>query len=120
MDRVLLLEDFWVADPAFEQRIVVTDVFTGEQVEEEEDVFGAELTVGYDAEVTLDVVDRISEETFWTIIFPPFDESDFSFEMFDESYVTDADFQFDESLFDEMIDEGEQDATAQQVFTAAP
>ncbi len=120
LDRVLLLEDFWVADPAFEQRIVVTDVFTGEQVEEEEDVFGTELAVGYDAEVTLDVVDRISEETFWTIIFPPFDESDFSFEMFDESYVTDADFQFAESLFDEMVAGSEQDATAQQVFTAAP
>lgn len=120
LDRVLLLEDFWVADPAFVERIIVKDVFTGEQLEEQEDVFGTELATGYDAEVTLDVVDRISEEVFWNIIFQPFDESDFSFEQFNESFVTDADFQFDESLYDALVTEGEQDETAQQVFTAAP
>ncbi len=120
LDRVLLLEDFWVADPAFIERIIVTDVFTGEQVQQEEDVFGTELAVGYDAQVTLDVVDRISEETFWNIIFPPFDESDFSFEQFDDDFVTDADFQFDERIFDELVGTDAQDSSAQQVYTAAP
>lgn len=120
LDRVLLLEDFWVADPAFVERIIIKDVFTGAQVAEEEDVFGSELAVGYDAEVTLESIDRISEETFWNIIFPPFEESDFSFEQFDENYVTDADFQFDESTFEEMVGIPEKDETAQQVFTAAP
>lgn len=121
LERVLLLEDFWVADPAFEERIIIQDAFSGEQVEEESDVFGTELATGYDAEVTLDVIDRMDEETFWNIIFPPFDESDFGFETFDqEGFVTDQDFAFDEAMFDEMVDFEEIDPTAQQVVTAAP
>ena len=119
LDRVLLLEEFWVADPAFEQRIVVQDALTGLEVEEEEDVFSTSLATGYDAEVSLEIIERIDEETFWNIIFPPFDESDFNFEVFGDGFVSQDDFAFDEQAFDAMVGEQE-DATATQVFTAAP
>lgn len=120
LDRVLLLEDFWVADPAFEQRIVVQDAQTGLQVEQEEDVFGTDLATGYDAQVSLEIIDQIDEETFWSIIFPAFDESDFNFEEFDEEFVSQDDFAFDEQAFDAMVDDDAYDPTATQVFTAAP
>jgi outer membrane usher protein len=121
LDRVLLLEDFWVSDPAFEERIIVKDTSSGLQVEEEMDVFGSELATGYDAQVTLEIVERMDEETFWTIIFPPFDESDFGFESFEQDgFVTEDDFAFDETLFDSMVDSEASDPTAQQVVTAAP
>ena len=112
LDRVLLLEEFWVADPAMESRIIIHDAISGMVVDDEEDVFGTELATSYDAEVTLDVVDRITEEEFWTIIFPPFDESAFNFEDFDDGFVTFDDFYFDEAIFDEMA--------GTQVVTAAP
>jgi|GEM_PF-510640 len=79
-DRVLLLEQFWVADPAFEQRITFKDAFTQENVEEEVDAFGTELVTGYDADVTLSVLERIDEEQFWKIIFPAIEQDDWSFE----------------------------------------
>ncbi len=121
LERVLLLEDFWVSDPAFEQRIIVEDAFSGAQVEEETDVFGAELATGYDAQVTLEVIERMDEETFWTIIFPPFDESDFGFESFEQDgFVSEDDYAFDEDMFDSMVDSEAIDPTAQQVVTAAP
>jgi outer membrane usher protein len=75
-ERVLQLEDFWVSDPKIQERLVVQDE-SGEQVEEETDVFGTELAVGYDATVTLDIEKRVDEESFWAEVFPPFDE-DFS------------------------------------------
>ena len=93
-DRVLLLEWFWVADPALEQRIIVKDVFTQEEVEEELDVFGTELVTGYDANVTLTIVERIDEETFWKIIFPPFEQDDWSFDATPTTEVSDDDFFF--------------------------
>lgn len=120
LDRVLLLEDFWVADPAFEQRIIILDAFTGFQVEEDIDVFGTELTIGYDAEVQLESTGRTDEESFWTLIFPPFDLSDFSFESFDDGFVTEEQFFFDETAFDEMIGIPVEDPAATQIFTAAP
>ena len=120
LDRVLLLEDFWVADPAFEQRIIIQDVFTGLQVEDDFDVFGTELAVGYDAQVFLQAVGRIDEETFWTLIFPPFDMSDFSFESFDDAFVTEQQFFFDESDFDAMVGLPVEDPNATQVVTFAP
>jgi outer membrane usher protein len=121
LERVLLLEDFWVSDPAFEQRIIVKDAFTGVPVGEETDVFGTGLAAGYDAEVTLEVIERIDEETFWTIIFPPFDERDFGFESFaQDGFVTEDDYAFDEDMFNSMIDLEATDPTAQQVVTAAP
>ncbi|MFA6695455.1 MAG: hypothetical protein WCR85_02395, partial [Sphaerochaeta sp.] len=121
LERVLLLEDFWVTDPAFEHRIIVEDAFSGVQVEEETDVFGAELATGYDAQVTLEVIERMDEETFWTIIFPPFDESDFGFESFEQDgFVSEDDYAFDEDMFDSMVDFDATDPNAQQVVTAAP
>ncbi len=93
-DRVLLLEQFWVADPELEQRIIVKDAFTQELVEEEVDVFGTELVTGYDANVSLEVKERINEETFWKIIFPSFEQNDWSFDAFPEPEVTANDFSF--------------------------
>lgn len=89
-DRVLLLEQFWVADPELEERIIVKDVFTQELVDEETDVFGTELVSDYDATATLMIEQRIDEETFWKIIFPPFEEDAWNFDApfepeFDES-----------------------------------
>lgn len=120
LDRVLLLEDFWVSDPQFEERIIVQDAFSGEQIEEETDVFGSELVTGYDASVTLNVIDRLNEESFWTIIFPPFEESDWNFEELDSEYVTEEDYYFDEALWDDVINSESETETATQVFTAAP
>ncbi len=97
------------------------DAFTGVPVGEETDVFGTGLAAGYDAEVTLEVIERIDEETFWTIIFPPFDERDFGFESFaQDGFVTEDDYAFDEDMFNSMIDLEATDPTAQQVVTAAP
>jgi len=79
-DRVLLLEDFWVADPAIETRIIVKDAFTQQPVEEQQDVFGTDLVTGYDASVTLRIVDRIDEESFWKVIFPTLEQDDWSFD----------------------------------------
>ncbi len=120
LDRVLLLEDFWVSDPAFESRIIIKDALTGFAVEKQEDVFGSSLATGYDAEVTLEIVDRIDEETFWSIIFQPFDESDFGLENFDADFVTEDDFTYDGETFDALVGEYEEDPTATQVVTAAP
>lgn len=120
LDRVLLLEDFWVSDPAFEHRLIIQDAHTGLQVDEQSDVFGTELAVGYDAEVTLDIIDRMSEESFWNIIFPPFDESDFNFDLFDQDFVTEQDFYFDEQVFDSLVTPMEQDYSATELVTAAP
>ncbi len=96
-DRVLLLEQFWVADPELETRIIVKDAFTQEVVEEEVDVFGTELVTGYDADVTIEVEDRIDEETFWKIIFPPFEQDDWSFDAVPAAEVTEDDFFFVEA-----------------------
>ena len=96
-DRVLLLEQFWVSDPALEQRIIVKDAFTQENVEEEVDVFGTELVTGYDADVTLTIVERIDEETFWKIIFPPFEQDAWSFDEKTTPEVTENDFFFAEA-----------------------
>ncbi|HKL60105.1 MAG TPA: hypothetical protein VJ863_09410 [Sphaerochaeta sp.] len=93
-DRVLLLEQFWVADPELETRIIVKDAFTQEVVEEEIDLFGTELVTGYDANVTIGIEERIDEETFWKIIFPPFEQDDWSFDAFPEPEVTEDDFFF--------------------------
>ena len=120
LDRVLLLEEFWVADPAMESRIIIHDAISGMVVDDEEDVFGTELATSYDAEVTLDVVDRITEEEFWTIIFPPFDESAFNFEDFDDGFVTFDDFYFDEAIFDALVDPSGEEMAGTQVVTAAP
>lgn len=120
LDRVLLLEDFWVSDPAFQKRIIVKDALTGSQLASQEDVFGTQLATGYDAEVTLDVVDRIDEQTFWNIIFPPFNESDFNFASLDNQFVTQADYQFDSKTFDQLVGNPEPDPNATQVVTAAP
>ncbi len=121
LDRVLLLEDYQVGDPTFDATMVVRDAFTGEQVGNELDAFGTTLATGYDALVTLPVVERIDEETFWTIIFPPFNESDFGFETFDtDGFVTEADYQYDEATFNSLVDVNATDSTAQQVVTAAP
>ncbi|NBK21458.1 MAG: hypothetical protein EOM68_05490, partial [Spirochaetia bacterium] len=95
-DRVLLLEQFWVSDPALELRLIVKDAFTQEQVQEEVDVFGTELVTGYDATLTLDIVERIDEEKFWKIIFPPFEQDAWSFDAKAKPEVTDADFFFAE------------------------
>ncbi|MFA6784273.1 MAG: hypothetical protein WCR13_05200, partial [Sphaerochaeta sp.] len=111
---------FWVSDPQFEERIIVQDAFSGEQIEEETDVFGSELVTGYDASVTLNVIDRLNEESFWTIIFPPFEESDWNFEELDSEYVTEEDYYFDEALWDDVINSESETETATQVFTAAP
>ena len=120
LDRVLLLEEFWVADPEMESRIIIHDAISGMVVDDEEDVFGTELATSYDAEVTLDVVDRITEEEFWTIIFPPFDESAFNFEDFDDEFVTFDDFYFDEATFDALVDPSGEEMAGTQVVTAAP
>lgn len=99
-DRVLLLETFWVKDPHLEERIIVRDAFTLEEVEEEVDVFGTELVTGYDASITLEIEDKIDEETFWKIIFPSFDEDAWNFDAH-------ADFNFpdeDEFYYAEMLD----------------
>ncbi len=96
-DRVLLLEHFWVSDPELETRIIVRDAFTQEAVEEETDVFGTELVTGYDASVTLQIQERIDEETFWKIIFPPFDQDDWSFDATATPEVTENDFFFAEA-----------------------
>ena len=96
-DRVLLLEQFWVADPALEKRIIVKDAFTQEQVAEEVDVFGTELVTGYDANVTLAIVERIDEEKFWKIIFPPFEQDAWNFDAIAKPEVTENDFFFVES-----------------------
>ncbi|MPN13469.1 hypothetical protein SDC9_160790 [bioreactor metagenome] len=69
--------------------------------------------------MSLEIIERIDEETFWNIIFPPFDESDFNFEVFGDGFVSQDDFAFDEQVFDAMVGEQE-DGTATQVFTAAP
>ncbi len=120
LDRVLLLEEFWVSDPQMADRIVVHDALSGAVVEEEEDIFGTVLATGYDAEVSLDIVDRITEEKFWTIIFPPFDESAFNFEQFDDGFVTADDFAFDAALFDALVGSEEDASPSTQVVTAAP
>ena len=119
-DRVLLLETFWVADPQFEKRVLVQNAFNGEQVSEETDVFGTELATGYDASVTLKVTERINEETFWTIIFPPFEESDWNFEKLDSEYVTQEDYYFDETLWDAVVASEPETTPTTQVVTAAP
>ena len=126
LERVLLLEEFMVGDPAMESRIIIHDALTGMIVEEDEDVFGTELATGYDAEVVLDVIGRIDEESFWSIIFPPFDESgspfDFfdSFDSLDPSFVRQEHFEFDESIFDALVGPYEGDGDGTQVVTAAP
>lgn len=102
-DRVLLLEQFWVSDPALELRLIVKDAFTQEKVEEEVDVFGTELVTGYDATLTLDIVDRIDEETFWKIIFPPFEQDAWSFDAKAKPEV-----KTDEFFFAESSDQGSQ------------
>ncbi len=107
-DRVLLLEQFWVADPELEQRIIVKDAFTQEVVEEQVDVFGTELVTGYDASVTLNIEEKIDEEKFWKIIFPPFEQNDWSFDTFPESAVTDNDFVF--------VEMGDQQTPEQQTI----
>ncbi|MFA5447415.1 MAG: hypothetical protein WC233_03990 [Sphaerochaeta sp.] len=122
LDRVLLLEEFWVSDPTMSERIIRHDLspllFEYDELEEV-DIFGTEIAEGYDAEIVLEVVDRIDEESFWSIIFPPFDEDAFGFEFFDDEFVTHDDFYFDEALFDTLTEgwEGEQST---QVITAAP
>ena len=93
-NRVLLLEQFWVADPELEERIIVKDAFTQEEVEEEIDVFGTELVTGYDANVTLEVIERIDEESFWKIIFPSFEQDDWSFDTISEPEINEDDFFF--------------------------
>ncbi|MBI9095524.1 MAG: hypothetical protein JEY71_11630 [Sphaerochaeta sp.] len=107
-DRVLLLEQFWVADPELEMRIIVKDAFTQEAVEEEVDVFGTELVTGYDANVTLNVEERIDEEKFWKIIFPPLEQDDWSFDAFLEPEVTENDFFF--------VEMGDQESPQQQTI----
>ena len=121
LDRVLLLEEYMVGDPAMEGRIIFHDGLSGLIIDEEgdEDIFGAELASGYDAELALEVVDRIDEESFWTLIFPPFDESAFSFEFFDDDFVTFDDFSFDESVFDALVTGSDEGEAATQVVTAA-
>ena len=122
LDRVLLLEDYMVGDPAMEGRIIFHDAAAILIVDEEgeEDIFGAELSAGYDAELALEVVDRIDEESFWSLIFPPFDESAFSFEFFDDGFVTQEDFYFDESIFDALVTGHDEGDVGTQVVTAAP
>ena len=122
LDRVLLLEDYMVGDPAMDGRIVFHDAAAILIVDEEgeEDIFGAELSAGYDAELALEVVDRIDEESFWSLIFPPFDESAFSFEFFDDGFVTQEDFYFDESIFDALVTGHDEGDVGTQVVTAAP
>lgn len=93
-NRVLLLEQFWIADPELEERIIVKDAFTQEEVEEEIDVFGTELVTGYDANVTLEVIERIDEESFWKIIFPSFEQDDWSFDTISEPEINEDDFFF--------------------------
>ncbi len=110
-DRVLLFEDFWVADPMLQERIIVRDAFTQEQVEEELDVFGTELVTGYDATVTLEVIDKIDEETFWKIIFPPFEEDAWTFDDFVGPELNEEDFFF--------VEGGEQEQTV-VIDSAAP
>lgn len=92
--RVLLLEQFWVADPELEERIIVKDVFTQELVDEETDVFSTELVTGYDATATLMIEQRIDEETFWKIIFPPFEEDAWNFDAPIESEFDESEFFF--------------------------
>ncbi|HZJ87795.1 MAG TPA: hypothetical protein VFC80_01420 [Sphaerochaeta sp.] len=131
LERVLLLEDFWVADPLFEDRIEFHEyLFEITDLEEvdEFDVFGAEISEGYDAEVVLEIAERVGEEEFWTLIFPPFDEDDFSFEDFDDFFTFeefDDFFEFDDAdayepfFFDELLEQaGEYEGT--EVVTAAP
>ncbi|HKM07344.1 MAG TPA: hypothetical protein VJ869_10155 [Sphaerochaeta sp.] len=96
-DRVLLLEQFWVADPELETRIIVKDAFTQEQVEDDIDVFGTDIVTGYDANVSLQIEDRIDEETFWKIIFPPFEQNAWSFEGLPEPEMLESDFFFADS-----------------------
>ncbi|MDT4762017.1 hypothetical protein [Sphaerochaeta sp. PS] len=103
VNRVLLLEDFWVSDPQFQQRVVVQDAFSGEQVEDESDVFGTSLVTGYDASVTLDVQKRLDEESFWKVIFPTFDQEPFAFDAIPQADEVNQ----DEFVFVEMGDAGQ-------------
>lgn len=120
LDRVLLLEDFWVANPEFKNRIVVQDLQTGAQAAETQDVFGTTLATGYDAVVNLAVVQRIDDETFWTLIFPPFNENDWNFQALDNSFVTQDSYAFDASTWDALVGNSAPDPTATQMVTAAP
>ena len=71
--RVFELEDFWVSDPQIQPRLIVRDQ-TGNQVDAAEDVFGTALATGYDASITLNTQRRLDEDTFWSEVFPSFEE----------------------------------------------
>jgi outer membrane usher protein len=71
--RVFVLEDFWVSDPQIQQRLIVRDQ-TGKQVDAEADVFGTELATGYDASITLNTQRQLDDDTFWSEVFPSFEE----------------------------------------------
>ncbi|AEV28581.1 hypothetical protein SpiGrapes_0745 [Sphaerochaeta pleomorpha str. Grapes] len=72
--RVFELEDFWVSDPQIQQRLIVRDQ-TGKQVDATEDVFGTSLATGYDASITLNTQRQLDDDTFWSEVFPSFEES---------------------------------------------
>jgi outer membrane usher protein len=71
--RVFVLEDLWVSDPKLEHRVIVRDL-EGKQVKSTEDVFGSTLATGYDASITLDIERRLDDDTFWSEVFPDFEE----------------------------------------------
>ncbi|MFA7559830.1 MAG: hypothetical protein WCY61_03780, partial [Sphaerochaeta sp.] len=116
INSVLVLEEYHVGDPVFEERIQYFDkVSVLLDYEEDEDIFGVEAADEYDAQLHLEVVEQIDEETFWNTIFPPFDESDFFF-----GFVTDDDFFFDPFIFDDLVGDYDFTAEDQPVITAAP
>jgi outer membrane usher protein len=71
--RVFVLEDLWVSDPKLQQRLIVRNI-DGTQVQSAEDVFGSTLATGYDATITLDIERKLDDDSFWSEVFPTFEE----------------------------------------------